>query len=41
MISALAERTVRQAEDAERRRRRAKKLRKEGKGSNHGKCYSD
>ena len=47
VIGALAERVdaleraVRQAEDAERRRRRAKKLRKEGKGSNHGKCYSD
>jgi len=47
VIGALAERVdaleraVRQAEDAERRRRRAKKLRKEGKGSSHGKCYSD
>ncbi|PAN42697.1 hypothetical protein PAHAL_8G183100 [Panicum hallii] len=47
VIGALAERVdalerdVRRAEDAERRRRRAKKLRKEGKGSSHGKCYSD
>ncbi|RLM86842.1 BCL-2-associated athanogene 5 [Panicum miliaceum] len=37
----VLERAVRRAEDAERRRRQAKKLRKEGKGSSHGKCYSD
>ncbi|TVU25340.1 hypothetical protein EJB05_27832, partial [Eragrostis curvula] len=47
VIGALAERVdaleraVRQVEDAERRRRRAKKLRKEGKGSNRNKCCVD
>jgi hypothetical protein len=47
VIGALAERVdalernVRRAEDAERRRRRGKKARKDVKGSNHSKCYSD
>jgi hypothetical protein len=41
VIGALAERAVRRVEDAERRRRRAKKLKKEGRGSNHNKCYLD
>ncbi|CAN6178671.1 unnamed protein product [Urochloa humidicola] len=47
VIGALAERVdalerdVRRAEDAERRRRRGKKARKEGKGRDHSKCYCD
>ncbi|RCV20963.1 hypothetical protein SETIT_4G100500v2 [Setaria italica] len=47
VIGALAERVdaleraLRRAEDAERRRRRGKKAKKEGRGSNHSKCYSD
>jgi hypothetical protein len=45
VIGALAERVdaleraVRRVEDAERRRRRGKKLKQDGKGSN--KCYTD
>ncbi|GJN04398.1 hypothetical protein PR202_ga21945 [Eleusine coracana subsp. coracana] len=35
------ERTVRRVEDAERRRQRAKKLKKAGKGSNRNKCFID
>jgi hypothetical protein len=35
------ERAVRRVEDAERRRWWGKKLKKEGKGSNNSRCYSD
>jgi hypothetical protein len=47
VIGALAEhvdaleRAVRRVEDAEHRRRWGKKLKKEGKGSNNSRCYSD